>query len=285
MKQEENRIISSVKPPETLGIKVLSSIQDKLGKALIGSKQESRIIKRIKSYMKIGYQSKDNKFDKKSPIDVNSQISSDWEDGQETGLKFRSFSLSTKILDTFSRWLKIKLPSVRIHQNDETNKYLKNRQADAMTIGSDIYFKTDKFNLKDAQGLGLLGHELTHVAQQNSSDWRDPNLKNSSENSESSAIDNERMVLRNSQVLKQDRIFFSSPESVTNVSSNSKQTSVIENQKPMFADVSRNINEVPGAALLEMNAATISDGEMQRIKDEVYRDLMMRLKVEFERGA
>lgn len=38
--------------------------------------------------------------------------------------------------------------------------------ADAFTIGKDIFFGAGKFDMKSPQGLGLAGHEATHVGQQ-----------------------------------------------------------------------------------------------------------------------
>ena len=44
--------------------------------------------------------------------------------------------LPPRMLNLFSRWFNIRLPSVYIHQNDLSEKFLRERHADAMTIGN-----------------------------------------------------------------------------------------------------------------------------------------------------
>ena len=74
--------------------------------------------------------------------------------------------LDVGILGLVSRWLDIPLPSVQVYSGAFTNRLLSSYHADAMTIGRDIYMQTGKFDLHSASGLALLTHELTHVGQQ-----------------------------------------------------------------------------------------------------------------------
>jgi hypothetical protein len=54
--------------------------------------------------------------------------------------------------------------------------------------------------------------------------------------------------------------------------------------QPMYAATNRNLdaqaNDTSGAY-----ETTLSDAEITRLKDEIYRDLMMRMKIDLERGG
>jgi hypothetical protein len=54
---------------------------------------------------------------------------------------------------------------------------------------------------------------------------------------------------------------------------------------PMFADESRTTGGSTSDTPAVIGPLILSESEMTRIKDEVYQDLMMRIKVESERGA
>jgi len=55
-------------------------------------------------------------------------------------------------------------PKSKINADENTSKLLKRVNADAMTLGSNIFFK-DKLNLNTPKGFALLIHELTHINQ------------------------------------------------------------------------------------------------------------------------
>lgn len=190
-------------------------------------------------------------------------------------------TLSPKILSLFSRWLKIKLPSVQLHQNEMADRLLRQRHADAMTVGTDIYFRKEKYDIKNARGLGLLAHELTHVAQQYRSNWGNQAFGHHSEKHEKSAIDNERLILANAHAVSQRNDLSPHIDVMANSGSPSTPLSATESGAPMFANTSRDIGEAPSTALTELRPAGLSDSD----KEEIYRDLMMRIKVDFERGS
>lgn len=56
--------------------------------------------------------------------------------------------------------------SVRIHTGEYASKLSNDLQTQAFTIGSDIYFNSEKYIPDSASGKHLLAHELTHVIQQ-----------------------------------------------------------------------------------------------------------------------
>jgi hypothetical protein len=56
--------------------------------------------------------------------------------------------------------------NVNIHHNEEAVQMNRSLNAQAFTVGNDIYFNAGKYSPNDAGGKHLLAHELTHVVQQ-----------------------------------------------------------------------------------------------------------------------
>ncbi|MBI3722769.1 DUF4157 domain-containing protein [bacterium] len=80
-------------------------------------------------------------------------------EGKEPGI---SLDISTKY--RLERILGHELGEVRIHQGPLASNLAKATEADAFTVGSDIYVP-GSLDLSSPEGLGLLVHEATHVAQ------------------------------------------------------------------------------------------------------------------------
>ncbi len=57
--------------------------------------------------------------------------------------------------------------SVKIHTGGEAIQLNKELNAQAFTVGSDVYFNEGKYQPASSEGKQLLAHELTHVIQQN----------------------------------------------------------------------------------------------------------------------
>jgi hypothetical protein len=58
------------------------------------------------------------------------------------------------------------LSGVRVHADGEAQTLNRELDAQAFTVGSDIFFDEGKYNPTSSEGQGLLAHELTHVGQQ-----------------------------------------------------------------------------------------------------------------------
>jgi len=58
------------------------------------------------------------------------------------------------------------LGSVRIHTDGEASALNRELNAQAFTVGKDVFMGEGKFNPDSREGQGLLAHELTHVGQQ-----------------------------------------------------------------------------------------------------------------------
>jgi hypothetical protein len=77
-------------------------------------------------------------------------------DGQELDSEVRT-SLEPRFGHSFS--------NVRIFADHHADRLAERFDADAFTVGSDVYFANNRFNPRDEDGMDLLEHELTHVAQ------------------------------------------------------------------------------------------------------------------------
>jgi hypothetical protein len=58
------------------------------------------------------------------------------------------------------------LGGVRVHADGEATTLNRELDAQAFTVGSDVFFGEGKYNPTSSEGQGLLAHELTHVGQQ-----------------------------------------------------------------------------------------------------------------------
>jgi hypothetical protein len=58
------------------------------------------------------------------------------------------------------------LSGVRVHTDNEAAALNRELNAQAFTVGSDIFMAEGKYNPASSEGQGLLAHELTHVGQQ-----------------------------------------------------------------------------------------------------------------------
>lgn len=58
------------------------------------------------------------------------------------------------------------LRDVRVHKTRQAGELARRFEAEAFTIGTDIFASEERLNTPTKQGAGLLAHELTHVVQQ-----------------------------------------------------------------------------------------------------------------------
>lgn len=202
-----------------------------------------------------------------------------------------------------SRWLGTPLPSVQVHSGAFTNRLLQAYHADAMTVGRDIYIKTDKFDPHSAAGLALLAHEFTHVSQQLPGSGEAMHM--SPNRQEEKALTNERLVLLHAQAHLGAQNLPAVPHAPGSapvsppprprgspavpagpgLTPGVPHHTQARSATPMFAEGSRSMAAADPVSLAPPIAAGLSDHDMARIKAEVYQDLMWRIKTEFERGS
>ena len=64
----------------------------------------------------------------------------------------------------FSQAYGVDLSGVRVHADSEADQLSRSLQADAFTVGNDVFFRGGKFRPGTGEGDHLIGHELAHVA-------------------------------------------------------------------------------------------------------------------------
>ncbi|PSK93423.1 DUF4157 domain-containing protein [Taibaiella chishuiensis] len=76
------------------------------------------------------------------------------------------FTMDTTTLGFMESRFATDFSSVKIHTGGEAEGFSRQLNAQAFTVGNDIYFNSGKYNPASAEGKHLLAHELTHTLQQ-----------------------------------------------------------------------------------------------------------------------
>jgi len=83
-----------------------------------------------------------------------------------SGLLSRGEALDEMTRMEMESALGYELRDVRVHQTKQAGELARELQAEAFTIGADIFTAEGKLNAPTRENRGLLAHELTHVIQQ-----------------------------------------------------------------------------------------------------------------------
>ena len=97
-----------------------------------------------------------------NPIIQNSVIEIELSDSSKDD---RVFVLDSVLKNQFERAFDADLSDVKIHTSTYAEKLAKENDAEALTIGNDIYFSGGKYIPETEEGIGLLAHEIQHVIQ------------------------------------------------------------------------------------------------------------------------
>lgn len=185
----------------------------------------------------------------------------------------------------------------RIHDDRRADAFARRQRADAVTVGKDIYFRSGAFAPQSPAGLGLIAHELTHVAESDrpGAGWR--------RTTPDGVRDEERLARGREQSASQFPVspvaapsfaprpaspvvapsFASRPASPVTVSpvvprGSSATVSQTPQLRPMRADADRPPTDAPAPAPQQAP----NPDEFRR---SLLRDVMNQIRVEFERGA
>jgi hypothetical protein len=216
------------------------------------------------------------------------------------------FHIDPGLKDFLGGFLNIYIPHVKIFTDKRSDAMVRKFSADALTHDDKIFFKTGKFDPGDKRGIALLGHELTHAAK---SRMQDPNLQSMTNVSEEQqALINEKKVLHYFSSTEPHNDDKKSPsyKSVVNYSKGLQidpeayrryETPASSNTSGNYTNMNRSFNSQSkslSAALtsrdlslpVETNSPfQLSEQQFRSIKDEIYQDLIQRIKIEFERGG
>jgi hypothetical protein len=190
--------------------------------------------------------------------------------------------------ELLNRILNTRIPPVRIYSDQASDAVAKKFNADALTFGDKILFRAGKYDPRGRTGIALLAHELTHTVRSRMEGENAPGhpVIREPEAEEREALDNEKRVLR----------YFASPVGHNGVMEPVRPST--GNSSPSDSQVLTTPGSIPKAALssrdLELPPETnssistplqLSEQDITMIKEEVYRDIMNRIRIEFERGG
>jgi hypothetical protein len=202
-------------------------------------------------------------------------IDARWSAGALHGL---ARTLDPYVQGWLSRLLDLRIPAVRIHTGQAADATARRFHADAVSLGPDIMFRAGRFAPDSASGLGLLGHELTHVAQARSDRPVAPLDRTALGREEAVAIENEKRVLQRAT---------GKPGMTANLAAIPRPTpfrAPTHAPAPRTASVDRAVApSADGDAV--SSAPELSAQQLGALKEVIYRDLMDRIRTEFERGA
>ncbi len=229
------------------------------------------------------------------------------------------FYLDNSLKNFLAGILDIRIPSMKIYANQASDMLAKQFNADALTYDDKIFFKTGKYDPRDKRGVALLGHELTHAVQLRMQNQNSPERTIAGHGyEEQEAINNEKRVLhyfssselsgRNEKLLNRNPGSsylieprfdseayrgYKNPASTnypasTDTSGNPtsiNKSHYTQTQSLRTALTSRDLSLPPETNTNSNSTFQLSEQHFRLIKDEVYRDIMNRIRIEFERGG
>lgn len=170
------------------------------------------------------------------------------------------------------------IDEARVHVGARSDALARSHRADAVSVDRDIHFRSGAFAPRSPEGLGLLAHELTHVAERSrpGASWRRASTDGRREEEER-ATARERSIVRPS-VSPVAGLAYAAPVAAPPARPPAPTPAGGELLRPMRAEVDRPSADAPlPVAAPEPNLA--------RLRDSLFRDLMAKIRVEFERGC
>lgn len=180
--------------------------------------------------------------------------------------------------------LHMRLPRVQLHVGVAADAVARRLQADAVTLGDHIFFRAGKYDPGSATGIGLLGHELTHIAQNRLAEagLSGPQIGGNPRVQEEVALQNEQQIVAHLTGPPEAASLSNMGGSIPVVAANSRgPVAMGAAARPQTAESDRHV----AAPAPTMGEQALSPRQLQQIKDAVYRDLLERIRTEFERGG
>lgn len=184
--------------------------------------------------------------------------------------------LPTSTRSLLTRVMEMPLRNVRVHTGAQADDLARHFQADAVAYQGHVAFRAGRYQPHEPAGVALLAHELTHAAWDERRS-RGPSSAPAVAGEERAALAAESRAL--ASLAPPSRA--AAPRSLADGALRGS-TKGVEVAGIRAAQVDR---VLPTAVEVDRMEPTISEREMRRIKDEVYRDMVRRLRTEHERGA
>jgi hypothetical protein len=176
--------------------------------------------------------------------------------------------------------------AVRIHEGKPPEIDAAMPAAEAVTVGRDVFFGPGRYRPHEPVGFGLLVHEATHVRHAMTPDaaWQRATATGVRDE-EDEAIRREQEVIEHRQSLRpatessrrgDQHPVIAAPTARTEATSLASVSETSSASQPMAATPGRTAPPpVP----------EVSKADLDAMREKIYRDLMGRIRSEFERGA
>ncbi len=170
--------------------------------------------------------------------------------------------------------------AVRVHRGEHADAFAREHRADAVTVGTHVYFRRSRFRPCEPEGFALLAHEASHVleAMRPGSSWRRATEAGV-------AVEEQTAVAQEQRVLRQTRPapwvvrrLFPQGLSQPPVSESRPAASASPAIRPMAAAEGR-----PADTTTTPEAPTAPN--LDDLRRTLYRELMETIRSDFERGA
>lgn len=193
-----------------------------------------------------------------------------------------SFTLDSRITRLLARLLGRTFPAVRVHTGTAADRAVRAERADALTVGNRLLFRAGAFRPQRPEGMALIGHELTHAAARVTR--RQP--PGSPDPGEEQALAAERTVLGRLAPAAQPGpgapVTPAPRPPLTLGAGATPSPPGPAATRPPAAPQGRDLTPPPTAPADDTRPATPQLGD---ITEAVYRDLMDRIRTDFERGG
>lgn len=188
--------------------------------------------------------------------------------------------------------LRVGAPSLRVYTGAQADAAAKAVHADAIAYRSHLFFRSGMFDPKTPAGIGLIAHEMMHVDRR---PFATPPLGSSNLESaeEERALGTETFVRSVMVGQSPTSIFEASATAPATNHAFSTATPASHAARPTVdatpairtASRSRDVSGVGSQAEQPNVVTTVSAAQIRAIKDELYVEILDRIRTDFERGA
>jgi hypothetical protein len=176
--------------------------------------------------------------------------------------------------------------ALRVHDDAVADATARAHQADAVTVGPDVFFRQGQFRPHEPRGFGLLVHEATHVLGllRPGAAWRRATSTGVQEEEEAALAQERAAVSRLGPTVGQGRVETgrlsrpptqSAPPAAPGAATRATPLAAPA-LRPMTAEADRDVS-VPAPAPAPV--------DLQALRQGLVQDLMRQLRAEFERGG
>ncbi len=190
--------------------------------------------------------------------------------------------LDRHLQNLLSQVLNLRLPSIRVRTDSVADLLARRHRADALVSGGEIHFRRGAFDPASTKGRALIAHEAVHLAwaQGLRPAQASTSAVNQAELEEQMALEVEKRVLRHQTLLTTGARGSAPAVAARMPEVAAPRPGASGPVKTALTGRTFDAESTASAA-----TATLSEGQLQSLKEDLYRTLLDRLRSEFERGG